>query len=59
MTKVNRDSTSEPSRELISKLVRSGYLQPALRHDPDAITKAIGQLRKDLRSGGELSVTIQ
>jgi hypothetical protein len=35
------------------KLIRSGYLQPALRHDADAITRAIAQLRKDLRSGGK------
>jgi hypothetical protein len=53
MNKVNRASPPEPSQELISKLIRAGYLQPALRHDPDAITRAIAQLRKDLRGGGE------
>jgi hypothetical protein len=53
MTKVNRASPPEPSQELIGKLIRSGYLQPALRHDADAITRAIAQLRKDLRGGGE------
>jgi hypothetical protein len=31
----------------------AGYLQPALRHDPDAITRAIARLREALRGGGE------
>jgi hypothetical protein len=53
MTKVNRASPPEPSQELIGKLMKSGYLQHALRHDPDAITKAIARLRADLRGGGE------
>jgi hypothetical protein len=53
MTKVNRVFPPEPSQELIGKLIKSGYLQPALRHDADAITRAIAQLRKDLRSGGK------
>jgi hypothetical protein len=53
MTKVNRASPPEPSQELISRLIRSGYLQHALRHDPDAITKAITQLREALRGGGK------
>jgi hypothetical protein len=53
MTKVSRASPPEPSQELIAKLVRAGYLQPALRHDADAITRAIARLREDLRGGGE------
>jgi hypothetical protein len=53
MTKGNRASPSDPSQELISKLIRAGYLQHALRHDADAITRAIAQLREDLRGGGE------
>jgi hypothetical protein len=53
MNKVDRASPPEPSQELISKLIRAGYLQPALRHDPDAITRAIAQLREDLRGRGE------
>ena len=40
------------SRELIAKLVKAGYLRPALRHDADAITAAIARLKHDLRSGG-------
>jgi len=53
MTKVTRAPPPEPSQELINKLIRAGYLQPALRHDPDAISRAITQLRAALRSGGE------
>jgi hypothetical protein len=53
MTKVNRDSPPEPSQVLISKLVTAGYLQPELRHDADAITRAIARLREALRSGAE------
>jgi hypothetical protein len=52
MTKVTRAPPPDPSQELISKLIRAGYLQPALRHDPDAITRAVTQLREALRSGG-------
>jgi hypothetical protein len=51
MTKVNRAFPPEPSQELIGKLIRAGYLQPVLRHDAVAITKAIAQLREDLRGG--------
>ena len=43
----------EASQELIAKLVRAGYLQPALRHDADAITTAIARLKEDLRGGGD------
>ena len=53
MPKITRASPPEPSQGLIAKLVRAGYLQPALRHDPDAITRAIAQLREDLRRGGD------
>ena len=53
MTKVNRASPPEPSHELISKLIKVGYLQPAHQHDADAITKAIARLREALRGGGE------
>ncbi len=40
------------SREMIAKLVRTGYLQPARRNDADAITQAIAQMKQDLRGGG-------
>ena len=51
MTKVDRAFPPEAPQELIDKLIRSGYLQPALRHDADAITRAIARLREDLRGG--------
>ena len=38
---------------LIAKLIKAGYLQPALRNDADAITTAIAQLKEDLRGGGD------
>jgi hypothetical protein len=41
----------EASQELIAKLVRAGYLQPALRHDADAVSTAIARLKEDLRGG--------
>ena len=53
MTKVNRASPPEPSHELISKLIKAGYLQPAHQHDADAITKAIARLSEALGGGGE------
>jgi hypothetical protein len=53
MSKVIRFSLPEASQELIAKLVRAGYLPPALRHDPDAITIAIARLKKDLRGGDD------
>ena len=43
----------ETPHELIAKLISAGYLQPALRRDPGAITTAIARLKKDLRGGGD------
>jgi hypothetical protein len=40
------------AEELIAKLINGGYLQPALRNDPAAITVAIGHLKEDLRGSG-------
>ena len=37
------------SREVIAKLIEAGYLQPAQRNDADAITKAIAQMKQNLR----------
>ena len=31
------------SSDMIAKLIRAGYLQPARRHDADAITQAIAR----------------
>lgn len=45
---------SQPaSQELIARLVKAGYLQPAFRNDADAITTAIARLKEDLRGGDD------
>jgi hypothetical protein len=36
--------------EMIAKLVKAGYLRPEHRHDADAITSAIANMKQDLRS---------
>jgi hypothetical protein len=53
MSNVVRSPYQAASQELITKLVKAGYLQPALRNDPDAITTAIARLKDDLRGGGD------
>jgi hypothetical protein len=35
---------------MIDKLIKAGYLRPALRNDADAITSAIARMKQDLRS---------
>ncbi len=52
MSKVIRSPFQAASREMIAKLVKAGYLLPALRHDADAITRAIAQMKQDLRGRG-------
>jgi hypothetical protein len=52
MSNVVRSSFQAGSRELITKLVKAGYLRPALRYDADAVTAAIARLKQDLRNGG-------
>jgi hypothetical protein len=37
---------------MIAKLIRAEYLKPARRHDADAITKVIAQMKQDLRGDG-------
>jgi hypothetical protein len=49
MSKVIRSPFQAASGEMIAKLVKAGYLLPALRNDADAITRAIAQMRQDLR----------
>jgi hypothetical protein len=51
MTNVVATSYRAASREIIDKLVRTGYLQPTLRNHPAAITSAIARLKQDLRAG--------
>lgn len=47
MSKVVRSQAA--SQGLIAKLVKSGYLQPALRNDADAITTAIARALRGKR----------
>ena len=49
MSKVIRSPFQAASGEMIAKLVKAGYLLPALRNDADAITRAIAQMKQDLR----------
>jgi hypothetical protein len=49
MNNVVRSSFQAASQELIARLIKAGYLQPALRNDADAITTAIARLKEDLR----------
>ena len=49
MSKVVRATFRSAAEELVTKLINGGYLQPALRNDPDAITRAIARLKDDLR----------
>jgi hypothetical protein len=52
VSNVVRSSLRPASRQLIARLIKAGYLPPALRHDADAVTAAIARLKQDLRSGG-------
>jgi hypothetical protein len=56
MSNVVRSSFQAGSRELITKLVKAGYLRPALRYDADAVTAAIARLKQDLRNRIEPAV---
>jgi hypothetical protein len=51
MSKVPSFSIGAGHNEMIAKLVGAGYLRPDRRHDPNAITKAIEQMKLDLRNG--------
>jgi hypothetical protein len=52
MNKVVQSRFQVASSEVIAKLIRAGYLKHARRHDADAITKAIAQMKQDLRGRG-------
>jgi hypothetical protein len=52
MSDAVRSPFQAASSELIAKLIKAGYLRPALRHDVNAIAVAIARLKQDLRSGG-------
>ena len=51
MSEVPSFSIGAGHNEMIAKLVGAGYLRPDQRHDPNAITKAIEQMKLDLRNG--------
>jgi hypothetical protein len=53
MIKVVRPRFRSAAEELITKLINGGYLQSALRDDPDAISTAIVRLKEDLRGGSD------
>jgi hypothetical protein len=36
------------SRQIIAKLIQAGYLQHSQRHDAEAVSSAIGRMRKGL-----------
>jgi hypothetical protein len=44
-----RSADRAPSLEMISKLVRAGYLLPALCDSADAVAHAIAAMKRDLR----------
>ena len=43
----------QASQELIATLIKAGYLPPALRNDPDAISTAIARLKENLRGSAD------
>lgn len=51
MSEVPSFSIGAGHNEMIVKLVGAGYLRPDQSHDPNAITKAIEQMKLDLRNG--------
>ena len=53
MSNVLQSFLQPASRELIARLIKAGYLPPALRDDADAVTAAIARLKQDLRNGGD------
>jgi hypothetical protein len=53
MSNVVRSAYQAASQGLIAKLIKAGYLRPALRNDPAAVANAIARLKQDLRGGGD------
>jgi hypothetical protein len=50
MSNVVQPSFPATSNEMAERLIKAGYLQPALRHDSKAIASAIARMKQDLRS---------
>jgi hypothetical protein len=57
MNNVVRPSFPASSNEMAERLIKAGYLLPALRYDPQAIASAIARMKQELRGqandGGE------
>ena len=53
MSNVIRSSFQPVACEIIAKLVKAGYLQPATHNNADAITNAISRMKHDLRGCGD------
>jgi hypothetical protein len=49
MSNVVQPSFLATSNEMAERLIKAGYLQPALRHDSKAIASAIARMKQDLR----------
>ena len=54
MSNVPRPPFQPVAREIIAKLVKAGYLQPAAHNKADAITNAVSRMKHDLRGCGGL-----
>ena len=52
MSNVTRSPFQPVASEMIAKLVKAGYLQPAAHNNADAITNAISRMKHDLRGCG-------
>jgi hypothetical protein len=52
MSNVIQSPYQAGSREMVAKLIKAGYLQPALRNEADSITLAIARMKQDLRGAG-------
>ena len=52
MSNVIRSPFQPAACEMIAKLVKAGFLQPAAQNNADAITNAISQMKQDLRGRG-------
>jgi hypothetical protein len=53
MSNVIRSSFQPVAREIIAKLVKAGYLQPAVHNNAEAIKNAISQMKQDLSGRGD------
>jgi len=52
MSHVIRTFHQAATQEMIARLIKAGYLQPAQQNDAAAVAKAITQMKNDLRGSG-------